>query len=93
MWSPSGPADCFTRTNPDWALLPTLETSWMAGQAAELDVLKVTDMFEPNALPLGFTARSGEIDPFQTYREELLTTPLWISLGGLGVGSISYRKS
>src|SRR5207253_3091736 len=42
---------------------------------------------------LGFTARSGEIDPFQTYREELLTTPLRISLGGLVVGSISYHRS
>src|SRR5947209_17638620 len=75
----------------DCGAAPCFHMNWIAGYVDADDVLTLIAMLSPNAPAAPLFARSGEIAPFQTKSDGLLTAPDWKSAPAFG--SISYQRS
>ena len=65
-----------------------------AGNVLDDDVVKPPTIEPPWALPLGFTVRSGETAPLNTYSDGSEMAPCWTTEGAFsGVGLISYQAT
>src|SRR5438034_4849710 len=92
--TPPNVLDCLTTTKFDSAPLPIFDTIWIAGNEVDDDVVNPMTNALPWAAPVGFTVRSGDIAPLNTYRLLFLTVPDWKMVGeAFGVGWISYQFS